>query len=110
MECCYARDRGARGAAINREQYVARIDRDSDNPTRVDLEEALGRYRPLFGDVVDDWDGFIDALLRPLPTCIWSNPARIDGADLAALIAEEGVDPEPIPWLDLVARWSPGSA
>ena len=99
MECCYARDRGARGAAINREHYVARIDRDSDNPTRVDLEEALGRYRPLFGDVVDDWDGFIDALLRPLPTCIWSNPARIDGSGLAALIAEEGVDPEPIPWL-----------
>ncbi len=79
---------------------MARIDRDSDNPTRADLEAALGRYRPLFGDVVDDWDGFIDALLRPLPTCLWSNPARIDGADLAALIAEEGVDAEPIPWLD----------
>ncbi len=78
---------------------MARTDRDSDNPTRGDLEAALGRYRPLFGDVVDDWDGFIDALLRPLPTCIWSNPAHIDGAGLATLIAEEGIDPEPIPWL-----------
>ena len=78
---------------------MARIDRDRDNPTRVDLEAAFGRYRPLFGDVVDDWDGFIDALLRPLPACIWSNPARIDGAELAALIADEGVDAEPIHWL-----------
>jgi 16S rRNA (cytosine1407-C5)-methyltransferase len=81
------------------EQHVARIDRDSDDPTEADLEVALGRYGPLFGDVVDDWNGFIDALMRPLPTCLWNNPARIDGAGLAALIAEEEGDAEPIPWL-----------
>ena len=87
---------------------MARTDRDSDNPSRGDLETALGRYRPLFGDVVDDWDGFIDALLRPLSTCIWSNPAHIDGAGLATLIAEEGIDPEPIRWL--LPPQLPGSA
>ena len=78
---------------------MARIDRDSDNPTRADLERALGRYRPLFGDVVDDWPGFINALLRPPSTCIWSNPARIGADGLAALIADEGDAAEPIAWL-----------
>ncbi|MGB5831637.1 MAG: methyltransferase domain-containing protein, partial [Thiohalocapsa sp.] len=48
--------------------------------------------------VVEDWNGFIDALLRPLPTCIWTNPTRIDAAALQALIAEEGVAVESIQW------------
>jgi NOL1/NOP2/sun family putative RNA methylase len=77
---------------------------DRDTTTRADLEAAVGRYRPLFGDVVDDWEGFIAALQRPLPTCIWANPLRIDGDGFAALIAEESLGPgepapEPVPWL-----------
>jgi NOL1/NOP2/sun family putative RNA methylase len=74
-----------------------------DEPQRPDLEAALNRYRPLFGDVTDDWAGYIDALMRPLPTCIWSNPLRIDAEGLAALIADEStadaaVAPRPIAW------------
>ena len=72
-----------------------------DEPSAADLEAALGRYRPLFGDSVDDWDGFIAALLRPLPTCIWANPTRIDSEGLAALISnEEDLRADPVRWLD----------
>lgn len=67
---------------------------------RADLEAALGRYRCLFDQQVDDWDGFIATLLRPLPTWIWANPLRIEGQQLRALIAEEGVNAEPVPWLN----------
>jgi len=73
--------------------------RDTAGPTRADLESVLARYRPLLGDVVDGWDGFIDALQRPLPGCIWSNPTRIDAGGLGALLAGEGIAAEPIPWL-----------
>ncbi len=61
--------------------------------------QALARYRPLFGTVVDDWDGFIDSLCRPLGTCIWSRPGRIDGDALAALLADQGVSSAPVSWL-----------
>jgi len=67
-------------------------------PSRLDVAAAVARYRPLFGAVVDDWDGFLAALVRPLPTCVWGNPLRIDADALAALIAEEGVAAEPIGW------------
>ncbi|MGB5835371.1 MAG: hypothetical protein WBG92_25750, partial [Thiohalocapsa sp.] len=83
--------RAAADANADLEQCMARRDRDDNNPSRADLAAALGRYQPLFGAVVEDWNGFIDALLRPLPTCIWTNPTRIDAAALQALIAEEGV-------------------
>ncbi|MFP4063362.1 MAG: RsmB/NOP family class I SAM-dependent RNA methyltransferase [Halochromatium sp.] len=66
---------------------------------RTDLEAALGRYRCLFDQQVDDWDGFIETLLRPPPTWIWANPLRIDGSRLRALIAAEGIGAEPVPWL-----------
>ncbi|MGD8208126.1 MAG: RsmB/NOP family class I SAM-dependent RNA methyltransferase [Thiohalocapsa sp.] len=74
--------------------------RNRDEPTRSGLETALGRYRPLFGEIVDDWDGFIDALLRPLPPCVWSHPARIGASSFRALIADEGVCAEPVRWLE----------
>jgi len=74
--------------------------------TRTELAAALGRYRPLFGEVVEDWDGFIDALARPLATCIWSHPGRIDGAALVGLLGEQGVPAVPVPWL----AGAPGSA
>ncbi len=67
---------------------------------RADLEAALGRYRGLFDRQVDDWDAFVATLMRPLPTWIWANPLRIDGQQLRALIAEEGVSAEPVPWLN----------
>ncbi len=74
--------------------------------SRVDLEAAVGRYRSLFGEVVEDWDGFIDALARPLPTCIWRHPGRIDADELRQLLAAQDVHAEPVPWL----AGAPGSA
>ncbi len=64
-----------------------RIDR-ADVP-RSDLEQSLGRYRPLFDGSAGDWDAFIDTLLRPLRGCIWANPLRIDAEGLMALAADE---------------------
>ncbi len=72
-----------------------------------ELEAALGRYRCLFDQVVDGWEPFIAALQRPLPTWIWANPMRVDGQQMAGLLAEEGVAAEPVPWLagwDRIAR------
>lgn len=77
---------------------MAHIERDLAAPSRADLEAALGRYRLLFDRFVDDWPGFIDALQRPLPTCIWCNPARIDPDALIALVAEEGAHLRRIAW------------
>ena len=74
--------------------------------SRADLEAAVRRYGPLFGDVVEDWTGFIDALVRPLPTCIWSHPGRIEGDELLQLLAVQGVRAEPVPWL----AGAPGTA
>lgn len=68
-------------------------------PSPAALAEVMARYRPLFGQVVDDWDGFIDSLCRPLGTCIWSRPGRSDGAALAALLDARGVPSQPVPWL-----------
>jgi 16S rRNA (cytosine1407-C5)-methyltransferase len=55
---------------------------------------TLERYR----DLIDDWSAFADAMAAPMPACVWSNPSRIDPAGLAALLAEEGLDPQPLPW------------
>lgn len=55
----------------------------------------LGRYR----DLVDDWDAFAAALGRPLAPCVWANPSRVTSDELQALLAEEGIEAEQIPWL-----------
>lgn len=72
----------------------------SPSTARSDLEAALGRYRCLFDQQVDGWDAFITTLIRPLPTWIWANPLRIEGDQLRALIAAEGVGAEPVSWLN----------
>ncbi len=55
---------------------------------------TLERYR----DLIDDWSAFADAMAAPMPACVWTNPSRIDPDGLAALLAEEGLDPQPLPW------------
>ena len=55
----------------------------------------LARYR----GILDDWDAFAAALCRPLAPCIWANPTRIRVAELAGLLAEEGVETNLLPWL-----------
>ena len=64
---------------------------------------ALDRYRPL----VDDWDAFLDALRRPLPTAIWTNTLRATPEEVAALLAHEGIPVEPIPWYPGAFRLPP---
>ena len=58
------------------------------------------RYRP----IIDDWAAFAEALRRPLPTCIWANPLRMPPDELVAWLREQGLDPEPLPWLDHAFR------
>jgi 16S rRNA (cytosine1407-C5)-methyltransferase len=55
----------------------------------------LARYRPL----IDDWDAFAAALGRPLNPCVWANPTRISVAELAGLLSEQDLDPQPVPGL-----------
>lgn len=66
------------------------------------------RYRP----IVDDWDAFLAALRRPLPTVIWANTLRISPERLVALMAADGVRLEPLSWhpaaFRLPAGISPG--
>lgn len=70
-----------------------------DARLRSDLDAALGRYRVLFEHDLGGWDAFIDALMRPLPACLWTNPLRIGAAELQDLLAAEGVPAERVPWL-----------
>ena len=63
-------------------------------------DSPLARYRALVGD----WDAFSAALCRPLAPCIWANPTRIRAVELAALLAEEGIGTETIPWLPSALR------
>jgi len=57
-----------------------------------DVIAYLERYQEL----VDDWTAFEDAMRRPLPTCVWANPARIGTENLADLLAEDGVESQPL--------------
>ncbi|MFP3386212.1 hypothetical protein, partial [Tritonibacter sp. SIMBA_163] len=54
--------------------------------------DLLARYKPWIGD----WDAFLDVLVRPKPTCIVANSARLDRDRLAGLLAEVGADLSPV--------------
>ncbi len=58
------------------------------------MTDYFERYR----DVIEDWDDFVAAVKRPLPTTIWANPLKITPDKLQNLMAEGGVDLMPIPW------------
>jgi 16S rRNA C967 or C1407 C5-methylase (RsmB/RsmF family) len=57
---------------------------------------------------VDDWRAFEDAVMRPPRTCIWANPDRVGDDRLAAILAEEGVESQPIPGLPGAFRLGEG--
>ncbi|MEA3336547.1 MAG: RNA methyltransferase [Chloroflexota bacterium] len=63
----------------------------------------FGRYRPIVGD----WAAFQEALRRPLPTCIWTNTLRITPDRLAALLAQAGIQVEPLPWYPSAFKLAP---
>ncbi|WP_420632138.1 class I SAM-dependent methyltransferase [Candidatus Leptofilum sp.] len=52
------------------------------------------RYR----NIIEDWDAFVAAVERPLPTTIWANPLKITPDKLQSLMAESGIDLAPVPW------------
>ncbi len=66
----------------------------SEPRDRASVERALGRYR----DIIDDWQGFCDALLRPHVHCLWAHPLRPASARLREILAADGLDTTPIPW------------
>ena len=53
------------------------------------------RYRP----IIDDWDAFVDAIQRPLPTCIWTNTLRTSPDQVVEQLRNHGLSCEPLPWL-----------
>ena len=54
----------------------------------------LERYR----DIVPDWQGFAEASLAPLPTTLWVNTLRGSREDIAAWLADDGVETAPLSW------------
>jgi NOL1/NOP2/sun family putative RNA methylase len=51
-----------------------------------------------YNGIVDDWQAFAEAMASPMPHCVWANPSRVDPAELAALLAADGIVAEPLPW------------
>lgn len=56
--------------------------------------EHFDRYR----SIVDDWDAFVEALERPLPTCAWANPIKIGRSELLERLARDGIEGRPLDW------------
>ncbi len=56
-----------------------------------DIAAALERYRP----IVDEWSAFMDAVRRPLPSCIWARPDR---GDLSVALADDCLSGRSLDW------------
>jgi 16S rRNA C967 or C1407 C5-methylase (RsmB/RsmF family) len=54
----------------------------------------LERYR----DIVGDWPAFAEASLAPLPTTLWVNTLRGSREEIAAWLADDGVETTPLAW------------
>jgi len=65
--------------------------------------EIFHRYRA----IIDDWPAFLDALQRPLPTCIWTNTLRTTPSCLEKRLRQDGISVEPVGWYDGAFRLSP---
>lgn len=55
----------------------------------------LERYRP----IVDDFDDFLEAAIRPLPVCVVTNRRRIQPDELVRWLEKDGLDPRPVPFM-----------
>lgn len=58
----------------------------------------MTHYFERYKDLIEDWDGFLAAVKRPLPTTIWANLLKITPGKLQTLMAEGGVRLQPISW------------
>lgn len=65
--------------------------------------EGLERYRP----IVPDWNGFMDALSRPLPVCLWTNTLRTTPKVVRGWLDSEGIDVQPLPWTPKAFKGAP---
>ena len=68
----------------------------------------LERYAPL----IDDYDAFLAACERPLPSVVRVNTIKVDPARARRALDEEGIDYEPVDWHDHLLRLpeaSPGT-
>ena len=59
-----------------------------------DSPHVLPRYRA----IVPEWDRFVDACLRPLPTVVRTNTLRIDPPSLRKRLERQGLSVSPLPW------------
>ena len=68
------------------------------------MEDSGGfeRYRSL----VPDWEPFVRACSRPLPTVVWANRLRTTPEALAGRLADEGLDPDAVDWYEGAFRIS----
>lgn len=67
---------------------------DDRRPSTESLD-AISRYRGL----IDDPRAFDEALARPLPTCVWTQPLRVDATRLRTFLEEDGHEPTPLTWV-----------
>jgi len=68
----------------------------------------LERYAPL----IDDYDAFLAACERPLPSVVRVNTIKVDPARARRALDKEGIDYEPVDWHDHLLRLpeaSPGT-
>jgi len=68
----------------------------------------LERYAPL----IDDYDAFLAACERPLPSVVRVNTIKVDSARARRALDKEGIDYEPVDWHDHLLRLpeaSPGT-
>lgn len=61
---------------------------------RTQIEAAFGRYET----IMDDWEAFVQALMRPLPSVAWTNTLRTDAQELERWLRTLELDYEPISW------------
>ncbi len=53
---------------------------------------------PRYRDIIDDWEAFVAASERPLPTTIWANPLKVTPAELEAHLTAQSIPFEPLSW------------
>jgi NOL1/NOP2/sun family putative RNA methylase len=61
---------------------------------RSEATDLLPRYR----SVIPDWDRFLDACQRPLPTIVRTNTLRITPEDLRERLLQRGISASRLPW------------
>lgn len=69
----------------------------------IDPADVFARYR----GIIDDWEGFLAALRRPLPTCIWTNTLRTTPTRLREWMAESDIELAPVGWYEGAFRLPP---